>query len=497
MSKPTFNTSDKLYYLIDSEDSGDNYEDESDGDDGSSVDGSSVDGGGGISSNLTIEASIALNAKPGDVGDGKGADVGADVEFILKHGVKIDKENTLKIKETNIFLCYGSVVDFGIQGDNYKTNRKDLLKYAIVNAANEQCLGGTGVDEAIENAADKGIDVFSQKRKLLPIKVDNDGNKKIAKRTKKLPLLCPEGEAQLISINKNVPNGSKKLDHFNDIRTGNIIQAVGPLYPDISKVTHNHHLNLNKAYANSIKHFKNSKIEYIGFSLISSGIFAGNMKLKSIFNISLSGLIDEILDSKDKKYNNKNIYLVAYTSEEFKDFEEVFTKYKKIYENKQSTFNLLKEITTLISTNDDFKNISEYINNKIINNGILEINVKNIGDLKELDTKQKIIEFEKLCGLARLYNRSTRKKGYFEFKKFPVYGRNYDTENENNVNRLLHMYDNEDAKEDAKEDYHTKLNDLNETHIMSSNNLKYSETEEFTYIDRYQLIQILDALKKK
>ena len=39
----------------------------------------------------------------------------------------------------------------------------------------------------------------------------------------------------------------------------------------------------------------------------------------------------KILDSKDNKYDSKNIYLVAFTPEEFKDFREVFTKYKEIY----------------------------------------------------------------------------------------------------------------------------------------------------------------------
>lgn len=257
MSKPTFNIRDKLYYLIDSEDSGDNYEDESDGDDGSSVDG---DDGSGISSNLTIEASIALNAKPGDVSGDDG-----DVESLGLNILEVFKT----VQGANLVIASGSVVKF--QGD------------AIVNAANEGCLGGGGVDGAIEKAG--GVSLYAA-RNGLPIQI---------KGTK---IRCRTGTAEITSAPVNETFGSLEARH--------VIHAVGPVYKDEPPYDADDEL-LKNAYKNSLKKAAENKddIKTIAFSLLSSSRYAGGRGKKDVIKMGI-----ESINTNAKP--NTTIYMVAY-----------------------------------------------------------------------------------------------------------------------------------------------------------------------------------------
>ena len=391
MSESTFNTR-MLYYVLNKDDNTeDDYitEDESDGVGSSSVDG---DDGSGISSNLTIEASIALNAKPGDVGVGKGAD-GGDVSLtndekikkitkLIKEKIKthwnsnngaIDLPDFIKMKTNddfndvinawndshtdNFIYCiinslgntnletktYEEVIKlFNTNYDNYmsainqpimwsddgmrfiikilygipgrdhssccyvKRLGLELLEVfktvqdanlviaygsvvkfqgdAIVNAANERCLGGGGVDGAIGKA---GGDSLYAARNGLPIQI------------KGTEIRCRTGTAEITSAPVNETFGSLEARH--------VIHAVGPVYKDEPPYDDDADELLKNAYKNSLKEAAENKddIKTIAFSLLSSSRFAGGRGKKDVIKMGI-----ESINTNAKP--NTTIYMVAY-----------------------------------------------------------------------------------------------------------------------------------------------------------------------------------------
>eukprot|EP00930_Biecheleria_cincta_P043680 TRINITY_DN29977_c0_g1_i1.p1 TRINITY_DN29977_c0_g1~~TRINITY_DN29977_c0_g1_i1.p1 ORF type:complete len:300 (-),score=44.31 TRINITY_DN29977_c0_g1_i1:40-804(-) len=162
-------------------------------------------------------------------------------------------------------LCVssGSVVDF--EGD------------AIVNAANEGCLGGGGVDGAISRA---GGEALYQARVALP-KVNG--------------VRCPTGEAR-ITI------GGELASAF-------CIHAVGPAYDDYESLEEGDKLVFS-AYQASMACARFTALSSIGFSLLSSGIFRGSQSLEKVLEQAVLGI-------KDSAYPGlTDVHLVAFKREE-------------------------------------------------------------------------------------------------------------------------------------------------------------------------------------
>lgn len=126
-----------------------------------------------------------------------------------------------------------------VQGDI--TQVRDVK--AIVNAANEQCLGGGGVDGAIQAAA--GPQLYQECLRL-PV---TQGN-----------VRCPTGEARI--------TGSGNLAALGIER---VIHTVGPVYspqnPEASKAA------LRSAYINSLELARANGIRSIAFPSISTGVY--------------------------------------------------------------------------------------------------------------------------------------------------------------------------------------------------------------------------------
>lgn len=154
---------------------------------------------------------------------------------------------------------------------------------AMVNAANEGCMGGFGIDERINRAA---------------------GNYEIKEARKQLGG-CPTGQA-------------KSTESFGlQSQCRHIIHTVGPVYrckmgqpdPDYD------HLDelLRSAYRSALKEAGRLKVQIIGFCLLSAGVFRGERDLQGIVKIATDILLE---DCADFPINLTSITVYAYTPEE-------------------------------------------------------------------------------------------------------------------------------------------------------------------------------------
>jgi O-acetyl-ADP-ribose deacetylase (regulator of RNase III) len=200
-------------------------------------------------------------------------------------------KSILKLGSTvSLFIKRGSVLDF--QHENG----------AIVNAANEFCLGGGGVDGAISEA---GGDPLYQARCALPIvkrTISND------------PIRCPTGQAKLTGPFQPSPVGS--LSGYT-LKVPYVIHAVGPDYNLCPSVEKGDNL-LHSAYMESLERSKEAKIQAVAFSLLSAGVFRGPKSIREVLEIGLSTIIsfrgyDEL----------EEIHLYAFTSSEMKTLLDI------------------------------------------------------------------------------------------------------------------------------------------------------------------------------
>jgi len=184
---------------------------------------------------------------------------------------------TFNIKKSfHLVISVGSVVDFV-----YPPNPKNS---AIVNAANEQCLGGGGVDGAISEAGGLAL---SNDRLALP-KVQGT-------------VRCPTGEARVTG-----PNDYDKLN------VPYVIHAVGPNYFDYIGSSAKADALLQSAYIFSMEQAKEKKLEAVAFSLISSGIYRGEKSKRHVLEIGMKAICEQF-----KPYNKlKEVHMCAFSSNE-------------------------------------------------------------------------------------------------------------------------------------------------------------------------------------
>mmetsp|Transcript_68106 Transcript_68106/g.134402 ORF Transcript_68106/g.134402 Transcript_68106/m.134402 type:complete len:274 (-) Transcript_68106:149-970(-) len=171
---------------------------------------------------------------------------------------------------TSLVICSGSVVDF--EGD------------AIVNAANEGCITGGGVDGAITDA---GGPELAEARRNLPV-LDT-------KRTR-----CPTGDAKL------TVGGRLKAQYC--------IHAVGPNYTiqvDLKKKSMEEcDALVTKAYSSAMECARDKALRSVAFSLISSSIFRGSQTLEAVLASGIKGIQGGVYPELQE------VALVAFTHEE-------------------------------------------------------------------------------------------------------------------------------------------------------------------------------------
>lgn len=156
---------------------------------------------------------------------------------------------------------------------------------ALVNAANEGCQGGGGVDGAITSA---GGDVLAEKREALPCLEGSDWRR------------CATGDAV---VTAGGPFGSLRCDA--------VIHAVGPNYHSLpdgegDELERGDAL-LRSAYVNSMARAKEEKCKTVAFSLLSAGIFRGRQSLDTILAISVGAVADGAYDGAGvapRRYGN-------------------------------------------------------------------------------------------------------------------------------------------------------------------------------------------------
>jgi O-acetyl-ADP-ribose deacetylase (regulator of RNase III) len=182
-------------------------------------------------------------------------------------------------------IAQGSVVDFSC-----KTG-------AIVNAANEGCLGGGGIDGAISNAGGRTL---AQARLKLPLVPNEEGE----------PCRCPTGQAVVTGPGEY---GSLKVPY--------VIHAVGPNYREYADAEKADEL-LRSAYQSVLDEaVATPDLTDVAFCLLSAGIFRGSTPLPELLRESVQALAEweppaELTDLKD-------IYMCGYSVKETKVLEQV------------------------------------------------------------------------------------------------------------------------------------------------------------------------------
>ena len=201
----------------------------------------------------------------------------------IPHANKTIKEITLPntSNKMKLYAIQGSLVDF--KGD------------VIVNAANEACLGGGGIDGVIR---DKGGNLLSQARTALPL---------IRKDVR-----CLTGEA--------------KTTIGGNLNTCLCIHAVGPNYTIYNDKWPEADLLLYSAYFNSMKEAYDHVCTNIAFSLLSSSIFRGSgdndRGLESVINIGILAVVDFAIIFG----NVVDVFFYGFTDEEYTSLVTLFSK---------------------------------------------------------------------------------------------------------------------------------------------------------------------------
>ena len=189
----------------------------------------------------------------------------------------------------SLVISGGSVVDFAhAAGPN---------RSAIVNAANEACLGGGGVDGAVSDAGGPNL---LRDRMALPFAtaaVDDGGSS--SRRTLD-GVRCPTGDAVVTGPGDYGDLGVRYVIHavgpnYTTYDDGGGRSSSGPSSESCRSGTAGYEEGdalLRSAYVNSMRRAAENGLEAVAFSLISSGIFRGRHSKKEVLKIGVEGIVD-------------------------------------------------------------------------------------------------------------------------------------------------------------------------------------------------------------
>jgi O-acetyl-ADP-ribose deacetylase (regulator of RNase III) len=211
----------------------------------------------------------------------------------------------------DVVLVQGSVLDFHCQTGTVG---------CIVNAANEGCLGGGGVDGAITDA---GGPALAADRLRLPIlclptnKNDQTSDDDEEGYERRRDVRCPTGSAVMTGPGD-----------YGDLRVPYVIHAVGPNYSKWRgqrRIEEGHAL-LKTAYTASLDLAAKTKdVEEIAFCLLSAGVFRGRVDLRLVLWLGLQAIAEWRPPAPTAATNGhiSKIYLFAFTETECRTLLEV------------------------------------------------------------------------------------------------------------------------------------------------------------------------------
>ena len=181
----------------------------------------------------------------------------------------------------SIVISAGSVLDFG-GGTEWAPPT-----VAIVNAANCGGLGGGGVDGAITSA----------------------GGPQLAADRRALPIL--EGTY----MDRIVTGGAVLTGPgcYGTLHAAHVIHAVGPNYlvlAGMGKSMEDGDGQLREAYRSTMRAAAAANIEYLGFSLLSAGIFRGARSLEYVLRLGVEAVVECAYPGL------KEVHLVAFMEDE-------------------------------------------------------------------------------------------------------------------------------------------------------------------------------------
>lgn len=181
-------------------------------------------------------------------------------------------------KDLSLIIAHGSVVDFS-----------SPLTGAIVNAANEGCLGGGGVDGAITSAGGPNL-----ARDRLALPVQNGG------------VRCPTGSAVLTGPGE-----------YGSLHVPYVIHAVGPNYMTFSDIETPDNL-LRSAYSSSLEQCRQDgiNISQVAFPLLSAGVFRGDRDSKSVLHIGINSIRDWAEEHSGDYGGLESVTLCGFSSKE-------------------------------------------------------------------------------------------------------------------------------------------------------------------------------------
>ena len=205
-----------------------------------------------------------------------------------------------KTGTTGVFLnvARGSVLDFAPPKKKTKilsSSQSSSPVGAIVNAANEGCLGGGGVDGAINDAGGRNL---WKDREALPLL--------LSKETETPGSRCNTGGAVVTGPGD-----------YGSLRVRYVIHAVGPAYLRFSKDEYDDNEEddddddecefdepdalLRSAYRESLERCRDEGITDVAFSLLSAGVFRGNRSLREVLTIGVMAIRDWVAEEEQLK----------------------------------------------------------------------------------------------------------------------------------------------------------------------------------------------------
>ena len=161
---------------------------------------------------------------------------------------------------------------------------------AIVNAANEGCLGGGGIDGRI---SDLGGATLYEARCALP--------------------LVPGTSARVLT-------GDAKATIAGDLPCDYVIHAVGPNFCHYESQDKAMGL-LENAYKNAMLRASEYKLKKVAFCILSAGIFRGDCSLREIISAGLDSIAQSVYPELER------VYFCAFTDLEQQTVQELTASY--------------------------------------------------------------------------------------------------------------------------------------------------------------------------
>lgn len=174
---------------------------------------------------------------------------------------------------------HGSILDFSYE--------KDPQRSAIVNPANQACLGGGGLDAAVNKA---GGPQLQQARRGLPVLQNPHGVTKIR---------CPKGEARVTGPG-----------NYGSLRVPYVIHAVGADY-NLTPNREQGDMILQGAYRSALEVAEGLELEAVAFPILSGGVYRGNCSVKDVMRLGL-----DTIRSYPLQYV-KHVYVYAFGGNDF------------------------------------------------------------------------------------------------------------------------------------------------------------------------------------